>query len=154
MVMAFNDLLLKTVFSCMACDGSIAPEEIDLVRQLAEEHNAFADMDVESVLNGFIGQINVEGKVFLSNYLQELKEANLNERVSLDIAELAIKTIEADNNIDYSEVKFFKKLRKRLNVTDEQILERMPDKEDYLLPDIMTPEDLDLDIHFDEIKLK
>ncbi|MBR6863914.1 MAG: TerB family tellurite resistance protein [Bacteroidales bacterium] len=152
--MAFNDLLLKTVFSCMACDGSIATEEIDLVRHLAEEHPAFEGMDVETSINEFIGQINEEGKAFLSNYLQELKDADLTDEQALDVAEIAIKTIEADNNIEYDEVKFFKKLRKSLMVPDDMILSRMPDKEDYLLPDIMTPEDYNWDVHFDEIKLK
>lgn len=152
--MAFNELLLKTVFSCMACDGSIAPEEIDLVRHLAEELPAFNGMDVETNINGFIGQINNEGSVFLSNYLLDLKTADLTEEQALNVAEIAIKTIEADNNIEYDEVKFFKKLRKGLNISDEMILSRMPDKEDYLLPDIMTPEDYNWDVHFEEIKLK
>lgn len=152
--MSYNDLLLKTVFSCMACDGSIAAEEIDLVRDLAQEQEAFREMDVESIINGFISQINTAGSAFLSGFLYEIKEAELSEEESLLIAEMAIKTIEADNNIDYSEVKFFKRLRKGLKISDEKILERMPDKEDYLLPDIITPEDSDWNIHFEEIKLK
>ena len=151
--MEFNDLLLKTVFSCMACDGTIANEEIDLVRHLAEEHPVFNGMDVETMINDFISQINKEGKVFLSNYLQELKNAELEDDQALDVAEIAIKTIEADNNIEYDEVKFFKRLRKGLKISDEMILSRLPDKEDYLLPDILTPEDYNWDVHFDEIKL-
>ena len=31
---------------------------------------------------------------------------------------------------------FFKKIRKNLAISDETILEALPDKEDYLLPDI------------------
>ncbi len=151
--MVFNDLLLKTVFSCMACDGTIATEEIDLVRNLAENYPAFNGMDVENMINGFIGQINTEGKAFLSNYLKELENAELTEMQSLDIAGIAIKTIEADNNVEYDEIKFFKRLRKNLKVTDETILSQMPDKEDYLLPDIMVPDDYNWGVHFDEIKL-
>ena len=151
--MNYNDLLLKTVFSCMACDGSIASEEIELVRNLAQEQEEFQGMDVESVINGFISQINVSGSAFLSSFLNEINEACLSEEESLLIAEMAIKTIEADNNIEYSEVKFFKKLRKELKISEEKILERMPDKEDYLLPDIITPEDSSWNIHLEEIKL-
>ena len=29
-----QDLLLKTIFACMACDGDIAPEEIQVLREL------------------------------------------------------------------------------------------------------------------------
>ena len=49
---------------------------------------------------------------------------------------IAIATIEADEQIEYSEISFFKKIRKNLAISDETILEALPDKEDYLLPDI------------------
>ena len=52
------------------------------------------------------------------------------------LIDLAIQMIEADNQILYSEVKFFKKIRNRLSVSDDYILEKLPDSEDYLLPDI------------------
>ena len=29
-----NTLLLKTAFCCMACDGEIAPEEIELIKSI------------------------------------------------------------------------------------------------------------------------
>lgn len=37
-------------------------------------------------------------------------------------------------------VKFFKKIRSRLSVSDEAILAEHPDKEDFLLPDINIAE--------------
>ena len=52
--------------------------------------------------------------------------------------------IEADHIIQYSEVKFFKKVRNRLTVSDEAILEKLPNSEDYLLPDI-SAEDKDVE---------
>ena len=52
--------------------------------------------------------------------------------------------IEADNQILYSEVKFFKKIRSRLNVDDSVILAALPESEDYLLPDISS-EDKDFE---------
>lgn len=58
----------------------------------------------------------------------------------LEIVSISIKMIEADNEILYSEVKFFKRIRACLNITDEEILKSMPDKEDYLLPDISQGE--------------
>jgi len=52
--------------------------------------------------------------------------------------------IEADNQILYSEVIFFKKIRSRLTVADDVILAALPDCEDYLLPDILL-EDKDFE---------
>lgn len=57
------------------------------------------------------------------------------------IIDLAIQTIYADSKIEYSEVKFFKKIRNRLSLNDEQILTKYPDIEDFLLPDINVIED-------------
>lgn len=64
----------------------------------------------------------------------------MNETEQLLLVSLAIKAIEADNRIEYAEVKFFKKIRSRLTVSDEAILAEHPDKEEYLLPDINIAE--------------
>ena len=39
MELNFNNLLLRTAFSCMACDGEIAPEEVALMKNMAIEKN-------------------------------------------------------------------------------------------------------------------
>ena len=79
----------------------------------------------------------------------------LNETEQLLLVSLAIKAIEADNRIEYAEVKFFKKIRSRLTVSDEAILAEHPDKEDFLLPDISIAEapQWDDNIHFSQITI-
>ena len=63
--------------------------------------------------------------------------------------------IEADNKIVYSEVKFFKRIRNNLTISDEDILEAYPINDDYLLPDNMEPIDImDWNYTFDKIILK
>lgn len=71
------------------------------------------------------------------------------------IIDFALKTIEADNCIEYSEVKFFKKIRDRLSINDEDILQCYPDKEDFLLADVKISDDLNWDnnIQFTQISL-
>ena len=68
-----KELLLKTAFSCMTCDGEIVTEEISLVKSLAEKTILFEGLDVESILNSFIQEINKTGKKFLVDYLAEVK---------------------------------------------------------------------------------
>ena len=85
--------------------------------------------------------INVTGALFLKRFLQELENQRLSDEEQLKIVDFAIQTIFADNRIEYSEVKFFKKIRSRLSLTDEQILTVHPDIEDFLLPDINVAED-------------
>ena len=93
--------------------------------------------------------------MFLQSYLKELKSVVLNETEQLLLVSLAIKAIEADNRIEYAEVKFFKKIRSRLTVSDEAILAEHPDKEDFLLPDINIAEapQWDDNIHFSQITI-
>lgn len=135
-----QELYLKTMFCCMACDGNIASEEIELVRNIASQTNVFQGLDIEKTLNGYVTSINQNGTLFLREYLNELSAQNLTTDEELQIIALAISTIEADNRIEYSEIKFFKKIRCRLSVSDELILAQHPDKEDFLLPDNTTEE--------------
>lgn len=131
-----QELFLKTMFCCMACDGSIAQEEIDMVKSISRQMPILEGVDVESVLNGYVSAINKNGALFLRKYLNELSAEKLMPEDELQIIDLSLRMIEADDHIEYSEVKFFKKIRSRLSISDEQILAQHPNKEDFLLPDI------------------
>ena len=72
-----NELYLKTVFACMACDGDIATEEIAVVKELADKANLFSNFDVESKLNDYVSQINQQGRVFLTTYLNDIANTEL-----------------------------------------------------------------------------
>lgn len=139
--MTKQELYLKTMFCCMACDGNIAVEEVGLLKETAIQTPLFEGMQVESILNGYVSAINQSGSQFLRKYLNELSEIKLTTEEELKIVELSINMIEADNRIEYSEVKFFKKIRLRLSVSDKEILSQHPDKEDFLLPDIDVMEE-------------
>ena len=138
--MTKEELYLKTIFCCIACDGDIATEEVDMVRDLCAKDRIFHNLDSEEYLNAWITEINEQGGVFLQTYLKEINSVELNEQEQLLLVSLAIKAIEADNSIEYAEVKFFKKIRSKLTISDEAILAEHPDKEDFLLPDINITE--------------
>ena len=140
MIMTKKELYLKTVFCCIACDGDIAEEEIRLIRELGTKDKLFNDMDTEKYINAWINEINKRGSMFLQNYLNEITTEDLNEKEQLLLVSLAFNAIEADNQIEYSEVKFFKKIRSRLSISDETILGKFPNKEDFLLPDLKVTE--------------
>jgi uncharacterized tellurite resistance protein B-like protein len=136
-----SELLLKTIFACMACDGDIASEEVQVLRELIANTDLFKELDVEVVLKKYVDSINKDGVSFLNNYLSDIAEDALSKEEQMCLVDLAFKTIEADKRIEYSEVKFFKKIRVRLSLTDEEILAKYPDKEDFLLPDINVADD-------------
>lgn len=135
-----NELFLKTLFCCSACDGEIAPEEVSLVKQLSLHDSSFEGLNVENILNTYVEKINEQGCIFLKDYLSEVANATLSDEEQVKLIELAIKMIEADNQILYSEVKFFKRIRNRMSISDESILANLPNSEEYLLPDLMEDE--------------
>lgn len=150
--MKIEEIYLLTAFACSACDGEIAKEEIEQIKKFTTESELFGGIDVSEKLNSYVEDINKNGIVFINNYISILDNCDFTKEQQLKIIEIAILTIEADNQILYPEVKFFKELRKSLPITDDEILEKFPDKEDYLLPDINTPDfDFDSSINFEPI---
>lgn len=154
--MTKEELYLKTIFCCIACDGNIATEEVDMVRDLCAKDRIFHNLDSEEYLNSWITEINEQGGAFLQTYLKEINSVELNEQEQLLLVSLAIKAIEADNSIEYAEVKFFKKIRSKLTISDKAILAEHPDKEDFLLPDINITEipQWDDSTHFSQISIQ
>lgn len=148
-------LYLKTILCCSACDGEIAPEEIATLKSIIANMHIFETIDVEYELNNLIESLNEKGAEFLMEYVDSISEIALTEDEQLLIVKLAIDIIEADKEILYSEVKFFKRIRINLTISDEQILAKHPDKEDYILPDIIEPLDKKCwNYNFEHIKLE
>lgn len=149
-----QNLLLKTAFCCMACDGDIASEEIQLIKDYVKRTSLFDNLEVEKLLNEYILAINSVGIAFLNSFLKELQNAELTTKQEIEIIKIAIEMIEADNEVLYSEVKFFKRIRACLKVSDEIVEKEFPGKEDYFLPDIVQQEyEFVLDTAFATINL-
>lgn len=133
-----NNLLLRTAFACMACDGEIAKEEISLIKKMSTEKHLFGDIDLDEELDSLVKEINLKGKGFLKQYLLSLAEQTMSEEEEIRVADIAVQTIRSDNKIEYSEIKFFKVLRSNLKVVSDEILLEKIDgiDENYLAQDI------------------
>jgi len=134
----FDKLLLKTAFSCMACDGDIDKREIVLIKTMHQNKKIFGDIDINLELDNLLLEINRDGHQFLKSFFSELKSSSLSEQNDLNLIEVAIETIKADEKIEYSEVKFFKVIRSNLKINNEAILDIHPDFEEYLEQDIIS----------------
>jgi len=137
-VINFDKLLLKTAFCCMACDGDIDSREVSLIKKLQKENKIFGEIDLNAELDSLLLAINKDGLQFLRSYFRELKSFKLSAANELKLIEVAIDTIKADDKVEYSEIKFFKVIRSKLEIEDELILEKHPDFEDYLEQDIIS----------------
>lgn len=138
----FSELLLQTAFSCMASDGEIDQTEVKLIKDLEKEEQLFEFDDIEKELNRLVQEINKTGHNFLRNYLNHLCQANLSEEQEIKIVRTAVKTIKADNNERYNEIKFFKIIRSYLSVSDQTLINSLSEfdnlEEDYLQQDIIS----------------
>ena len=153
--MELNELLLRTAFACMSCDGDIANEEVDMIKQMAKENHLFGDVDIDKELEGLVQEINQKGKGFLKYYLISLAEQKLTEDEELQVADIAVQTIRSDKKIEYSEIKFFKVIRSNLKiVSDETLLEKIDGiDENYLSQDIRADYLQMYDDYFNSIEL-
>ena len=140
---SFDRLVLKTAFCCMASDGNIDKREIDLIQTMCENSPLFGDFNFKEEINALVTRLNTGGKEFIRYYFDLLKQSNLTEQEELSLIDFAIRIIRADDQIEYSEIKFFKVIRHNLKISDEKILEVFPDIEQFLEQDIITESYLD-----------
>ena len=110
---------------------------------MCEKSPLFTNFNFKEEINLLVSKINSGGKTFIQYYFDLLKQTQLSEQEELTLIDFAIQTINADEQVEYSEIKFFKNIRHRLNVSDEKILARFPDIEQYLEDDIITDTFLD-----------
>lgn len=135
---SFDKLLLKTAFCCMASDGNIDPREIALIKTMCENSALFANFNFEEEINNLVTKLNSRGKEFIIYYFDLLTHSTLTEQEELTLIDFAINTIKADDQVEYSEIKFFKVIRHNLKISDEKILAVYPDIEQFLEQDILT----------------
>ncbi|MCE1169575.1 MAG: TerB family tellurite resistance protein [Sphingobacteriia bacterium] len=140
---SFDKLLFNTVFCCMAADGDIDKREISLIKSICDKSALLSNFNFQEEINKLVEKINTSGKDYIQYYFDLLKHTQLSEEEELTLIDFAIQTINADEKIEYSEIKFFKNIRHRLKVRDNKILERFPDIEQYLEDDIITDGFLD-----------
>lgn len=139
----FDKLLLKTAFCCMASDGDIDKKEVTVIKKLCADSPLFQNFDFNTEINVLLDKLNNDGKGFISYYFNLLNESKLTDNEELEILKFAIQTIHADEKVEYSEIKFFKAIKKCLDVSDEVIIENFPEIEMFLGDDIEEDNVLD-----------
>lgn len=131
-------LLLKTAFACMVCDGDIDKSEIELIKKYHIKKKAFGNIAIEKEMKRLVDAINLDSNHFIREYFEELSQVELSKENELKIIEIAIDIIEADEKIEYNEIRFFKIIRSKLKIANEEILEVYPHMEEYLETDIIS----------------
>ena len=130
---AFQNFLLKSAISVMACDGSIDESEITEIKNMADNEIYFMGFEIEEPFEAILSYIKQNGKKAINEYLNELSQLNLNEKQELLLIEVLIRTIESDNVIEESEIKFLQMVKSKLDVSEENIIIQFPKQMKYLI---------------------
>lgn len=130
---AFQNLLLKSAITVMACDGSIDDSEIAEIKNMADNEIYFMGFDIEKPFAEILQDIKKNGKQAINEYLNELSRYDLNPKQELLLIEVLIRTIESDNKIEESEVKFLQMVKSKLDVSEETIIAQFPQQMKYLI---------------------
>lgn len=140
---SFDKLVLKTAFCCMASDGKIVSEEVEKIKSMCNNSPLFEGFNFNEEINILVNKINSRGKEYITYYFDLLKHSSLSEQEELILIDFAIKTIQSDGVVEYSEIKFFKVIRHHLKISDEKIISIYPDIENWLEQDIITENYID-----------
>lgn len=151
---SFNRLLLVTSFACMACDGDIANEEISLLKDLAKNKNLFGDINIDNELAKLVEEINSKGNAFITELYELIRNYSLSEEQQICLLRVLVKTIQADEKVEYSEIKFFKAIRDLMSISDQEILENIEEIDEFYLEKDIDDNDLQpLNSYFNSINL-
>lgn len=155
----FERLLLLTAFTCVACDGEIAKEEVALLKKMAQEKDVFGAIDIDKELEALVAQLKKEGHSLLEEYFDMLTSEEMTEEEQLKVLQVATDAIYADNVLEYSEIKYFKSIRRCFSVSDETILEKITGVEDFWLEQDTTDisfsaENIYSSLQFKELKIE
>ncbi len=134
-------LLLRTAFSFMTCDGDIDRSEVLTIKDMDRDNRLFGDIDISKELELMLERINLKGMDFLKEYFRKVDKADLSEDQEMELLNVAVDIIYADDQVKDEEVKFLRVLRTLLKVTDEKILGKFPQlAKDFMWDDDFTEE--------------
>ncbi len=129
----FKDFLFKSAVMAMACDGDIAETEIEEIKSIVSNEIYFMGYDFVEPLRNNIDNIKANGKGAINQYLQEIGTNNLNENQEILLIEVLLRIIEADNDIQPTELKFLQMAKAKLKVDEQTLIVKFPSKINLLL---------------------
>lgn len=130
---AFKNFLFKSAVMAMACDGDIAEEEINEIKNIVVNEIYFMGYDYEESLKRNIEDIKVNGRNAINQYLNEIVTNDLNEPQEILLIEVLLRIIRADKKVEESELKFLQMAKSKLKTDDQTLIVKFPNQIDYLM---------------------
>ncbi|MDF1868398.1 MAG: TerB family tellurite resistance protein [Saprospiraceae bacterium] len=122
--MAYQKILFRTAMCVMACDGEIHDSEIEEIRLAYEQTDFFRDLVFKTELELVLNDFKRDEKKVVMEYFNHLTSSDLTPVQELQILEIILRIIYADDRIDKNEVLFLQAVKSKLNVPDEIFYKR------------------------------
>jgi uncharacterized tellurite resistance protein B-like protein len=129
----FKTFLFKSAVMAMACDGDIAEEEINEIKNIVANEIYFMGYDFEEPLKSNIKNIKVNGKNAINQYLQEIVTNDLNEHQEILLVEVLLRMIQADTKVEESELQFLHLVKSKLKTDEVTLITNFPNHINYLI---------------------
>jgi len=129
----FKNFLFKSAVMAMACDGDIAEEEINEIKNIVANEIYFMGYDFEEPLKSNTENIKANGKNAINQYLQEIATNDLNDHQEILLIEVLLRIILADGKADESELKFLHMAKSKLKTDEQTLIVKFPHQIDYLM---------------------
>lgn len=129
----FKDFLFKSAVMAMACDGVIADEEINELKNILANEIYFMGYEFEQQLRKNIEDIKINGKKAINQYLQDISIYDFSEHQELLLIEVLLKIIQADTKVEEIELKFFHLAKSKLKTDVQTLIVNFPHQIDLLI---------------------
>jgi len=120
----YQRILFHSAMLVMACDGDIHTNEINEMRLAFERTQFFTDIGFDEEMERLVIELHKDKAGMIGTYLEELGKLDVDPVQKLQILEIILRIIYADNRVHENEVKFFRLVKDKLMVPNEIVFRR------------------------------
>ena len=125
----YQKLLFETAMLVMVCDGEISESEIEEIKLAFAKNVLFGELDFAEELADLTTRLGEDKKGLISGYFDKVENGEFDPVQRLQILEIALRIMYADDRIEENEVRFVRLLKTRLGVMDEILRKRFGEVE-------------------------
>ena len=115
----FIEILLEIAFASMVCDGDIAPEEEEYLRDIEQSDYYLKEFDMSKKLDKLNSDWKLYGLNLSDKILNNTYKLNLSEGQKIVIMDFAIGIVRSDKSIQKSEISFINTLMQNIKISTE-----------------------------------
>ena len=115
----FIEILLEIAFASMVCDGNIAPEEEEYLRDIEQSDYYLKEFEMSKKLDKLNSDWKLHGLNLIDKILNTTYKLNLSEGQKIVIMDFAIGIVRSDKSMQKSEISFINTLMQNIKISTE-----------------------------------